>query len=306
MNILDLDLNLVHVMLALDSERSVSRAAIALGKQQPTISSALAQLRKTFDDPLFVYTANRMEPTPRAKEIVRFSLAIKRIAVELISAPSFDATQCDQSVRLALSDVGEMVWLPVILRALRVEMPMASLCSVSPPAMEVSRQLENGALDLAVGFFPDLQKRNFYQQTVYSEGFAGLIRADHPVVSRTLTLDQFRKLEHAVVRVESRTEEVIERFLSRHRIRRKVVLTTPHFMSAPFVIAQSNLFVTVPRPLAIYFARTTDNLRMVELPFHAPRIALKQYWHRSAHHDARSRWLRGLIYKLFQSSAAAR
>ena len=39
---------------------------------------------------------------------------------------------------------------------------------------------------------------------------------------------------------------------------------------------------------------------MVGMPFEPPRIALKQFWHRKFHDDARNAWLRGVFCRLFQ------
>jgi DNA-binding transcriptional LysR family regulator len=126
------------------------------------------------------------------------------------------------------------------------------------------------------------------------------LRADHPVTVKKLSLKQYLQLEHAVVRAESRTEEVIERYLARRKIRRQIVLTTPHFASAPMIVAQSDLIVTIPLPLARYFSSVSARLRVVGLPFEPPRIELKQIWHRKYHHDERNRWLRALVCRLFQ------
>jgi hypothetical protein len=108
----------------------------------------------------------------------------------------------------------------------------------SLPAAEIANGLEAGTIDLALGYFPDLKQHSIFQQSLFSDTFTCLIRADHPVRSPRLSLRQFLQLEHAVVRAESRTEEVIERFLVRRRIQRRVVLTTPHFASVPPIVAQ--------------------------------------------------------------------
>jgi DNA-binding transcriptional LysR family regulator len=42
----ELDLNLLRVLVVLGDERSVSGAAVRLGKSQPAISSALGKLRR--------------------------------------------------------------------------------------------------------------------------------------------------------------------------------------------------------------------------------------------------------------------
>jgi DNA-binding transcriptional LysR family regulator len=302
----DLDLNLLRVLVSLDEHRSVSRTAVKLGRSQPAISTALAKLRRFFDDPLFLRSGNLMQPTSRALGIVRSARAVlSTVEAEIIAAPEFDPAVSDRPVRLALSDVGEVVFLPAILQRLRALSPKATVCSLSLPAPEVSHELERGGIDLAIGYFPDLLKSNCFQQGLFTDGFAGLIRADHPISASRLTVKQFLQLEHAVVRVESRTEEVIERFLAKHKIQRRVVLTTPHFASTPIVVAHSDLLVTVPEPLARYFSQASTNLRVIGLPFELPRIELRQFWHHSAHTDPRNRWLRTMIYSLFHARRAA-
>ena len=299
----DLDLNLLRVLTALDEQRSVSAAAIKLQRSQPSVSSALARLRTFFADPLFVRSGNRMQPTPRAIEImepVRDVLA--RIGMEIVAAPRFDPATSRQTIALALSDVGEVVFLPSIISELRRLAPHASVRSVSLPAESVADGLEDGSIDLALGYFPNLKRHNFFQQALFTDTFTCLIRADHPVRSARLTLAQFLQLEHAVVRAESRTEEVIERFLVRRRIERRVVLTTPHFASVAPVVEHSDLIVTVPEPLARYVASVSARIRCVRPPFDPPRIDLKQFWHRKFHHDARNTWLRGLVCQLFQKN----
>jgi DNA-binding transcriptional LysR family regulator len=297
----DLDLNLLYVLVALDESRGVSGAAIKLNKSQPAVSAALAKLREFFGDPLFVRSGNQMQPTPRAAALVASARAVLgRIAADMVTTTDFAPASSQKTLTLALSDVGEVIFLPGILQELRLLAPLAAVRSISLPATEVAAGLESGDIDLALGYFPDLKKHNFFQQTLFSDTFASLMRADHPVTAAKLSLKQYLQLEHAVVRAESRTEEVIERYLARKKIRRKVVLTTPHFASAPMIVAQSDLIVTVPEPLARYFTTVSARLRVVGLPFDPPRIELKQLWHRKFHHDARNRWLRSVFCRLFQ------
>jgi DNA-binding transcriptional LysR family regulator len=296
-----LDLNLLYVLVTLADHRNVSSAAAKLGKSQPSVSAALAKLRAFFNDPLFVRAGNSMQPTPRATELVKSAREVlERVGADIVTNASFDPATSTRTLTLALSDVGEIVFLPTTLKELRRCAPNTLLRSVSIPAAEVPHELETGTIDLALGYFPDLQKTNFFQQTLFTDTFASLIRADHPIAARKLSIKQFLQLDHAVVRAESRTEEVIEGFLKSKKLARRVVLETPHFASAPIVVAQSDLIVTIPLPLARYFCSVSAALRIVELPFVPPSIPLKQFWHRKFHHDAPNRWLRTLIYDLFQ------
>jgi DNA-binding transcriptional LysR family regulator len=297
-----LDLNLLHVLVALGESRSVSAAALKLEKSQPAVSVALGKLRRSFGDPLFVRSGNTMQPTPRAAALVQSARSLlARVEADIVASPAFDAGSSARTVTLALSDVGELVFLPAILRELQARMPRSAVRSVSVTAPEVAAGLEEGTIDLAVGYFPDLEKRNFYRQVLFTDTYACLVRTDHPVKARSLSLAQYTSLGHALVRAESRTEEVVERYLARRRIRRRVALTTPHFASAPMIVAQSDLIVTVPEPLARYFARISADVRIIGMPFEPPRIALRQFWHRKFHDDARNAWLRALVCKLFQA-----
>ena len=57
MNLNKVDLNLFIVFDAIYTEANLTRAGQIVGITQPAVSNALARLRETFNDPLFVRTA---------------------------------------------------------------------------------------------------------------------------------------------------------------------------------------------------------------------------------------------------------
>lgn len=296
-----LDLNLLPVLTALDDSRSVSGAAVALGLTQPQVSVALARLRRYFHDPLFIRSAHEMRPTPRATALAESARQILgRIAQELSPEIDFDPALTSRPVTLAMTDAGEMVFLPRLFTALSQAAPGAVVHSVCPPASEVSAALEAGEIDLAIGYFPDLTTSNFFQQALFPDGFATLVRADHPFADARLTLGQYLELDHAVVRSTLRSQEVVERELARRRMRRRIALVIPHVTSLPVIVAQTDLLVTVPQTVASYFTSVGENLRTVATPLELPTIELKQHWHRRFHDDPRNRWLRQLVASTFQ------
>ena len=294
-----LDLNLLPVLLALAEHRSVSATARHLAMSQPAVSSALARLRASLGDALFVRTARGMEPTPRALALLaptRAALGI--VEQEILPVQGFDPATSERKITLALSDIGEMVFLPKVLQQLQAQAPGMTVRSVTLPVTQLERGLELGELDLAVGYFPDLKGNNFFQQRLFAHGFTCLLRAAHPIKSAKLTAKQFMSLGHAVVNAEGRSQEVFERYLQQHGIRRHVVLNTPHFMSLPAIVSQSDLVATVPLAVGVWFS-STARIRMAKPPFPVPRFDLKQHWHRRFNNDPQSKWLRSLIYSLF-------
>src|SRR5204863_8126057 len=119
---------------------------------------------------------------------------------------------------------------------------------------------EKGEIDVAVGFFPALGLKNFRHRRVSTHRFACLLRADHPLRSDRLSVADFLAAEHIAIRAEGRSQEVLERFLERRRIRRRVALFTPNFLGVPFIVARTDLVATVPYAVARQFASMSPQL----------------------------------------------
>jgi DNA-binding transcriptional LysR family regulator len=296
------DLNLLRIAVALYDEHSVTRAARKLQMSQPSVSSALKRLRSSLADPLFLKTASAMTPTPRAHSLVAEARGIlARIEEGVLADVPFNVSADGVTFSIALSDVGEMVFLPPILERVKTLAPRACVRSVSVPPAQLESALEGGEIDLAVGYFPDLRKSNFVQQRLFTHHFVCLLRADHPVTGERLTMQQFLALEHAVVHAEGRSQEILEEYLKRRKVRRKVALYTPHFMSLPMIIARSNLIATVPHAIGMYWSGSGTKIRALRPPFDIPPIVLRQHWHRRFQNDPRNKWLRAIVRQLFSS-----
>src|SRR6201987_3492175 len=64
------DLNLMVILQALLEEGSVTRASIRVGMPQPTVSTALARLRRHYKDELLVRSGNGHALTPLARSLL--------------------------------------------------------------------------------------------------------------------------------------------------------------------------------------------------------------------------------------------
>jgi hypothetical protein len=92
---------------------------------------------------------------------------------------------------------------------------------------------------------------------------------------------------------------MFERFLRSKKIHRRVALQTPHFMSIPPIISQSDLVVTVPHAVGIFVRNVHMDIRIAQPPMRTPKIDLKLHWHRNFQRDAKNKWLRDLVASLF-------
>ena len=147
----ELDLNLIPYLVAMEDTRNVSRAAERLGVSQPRVSTALGRLREYFGDPLFVRTSRGMEPTPRALMLIPAAReALSRIESGLIDSGEFDPATSTHTFSIALSDVGEIVFLPRLLQLFAQRAPYANLRSVTLTPAHVERGLESGDVEEAL------------------------------------------------------------------------------------------------------------------------------------------------------------
>ncbi len=294
------DLNLLPIAIALYDELNVSRAARLLGMSQPAVSRALSRLRQTFDDPLFVRGPSGIVPTPRAHAIVRASRPhLQQLHEGLLKGERFDPATSTRPIVLGLSDVAEMAFLPSILDHLRLHAPKCPVSTITVPDAPLADGLEKGDIDVAAGFFPGLAQRNFRQRRLSRHGFACLMRAGHPLWKSRLTVSAYLAAEHIVIRRSGRSQEMLERFIERRKMRRKAALYTSNVLSVPFIVMDTQLVATLPYAVVTRFTTLTSQLAAALPPFDVT-YDLKLHWHRRFDNEPRSIWLREQLAVVFK------
>lgn len=291
-----LDLRLLMTLEAIHRLGSLTAAGEALGLSQPAISHALGRLRIAFKDDLFIRTSRGMRPTPRASEIAASARrAITLLRTELGAPAPFMPDGARRVFTFCMSDVGEMVFLPRLIQRLRAEAPGCDVATVSMAPRRLAAALEDGSVDLAVGYFPDLAGAGIMRSLLFERGFLCLAAAKHPRLrTRQIRLDAFLSESHVVVASEERTEERFERFLREKRLARRVLVSVPHMLAVPMIVAHSDLVATVPYSAAISFARY-PGVRLHEPPVQPPRIPVAQHWSQRFAKDPANQWLRALV-----------
>ncbi|HEY4374066.1 MAG TPA: LysR family transcriptional regulator [Burkholderiales bacterium] len=299
MNLASLDLNLLRVFDAVYTHRNVSAAAAALAISQPAVSNALKRLRREFADELFTRSPQGMNPTPaadRAAATVAQALALLREGLE--PGPVFDAAHSRRRFTLIMSDIGEIVFLPQLLQFMQQAAPQIGIEAVTLPVREARLAMEAGAVDLAIGFIPDL-KAGFYQQRLFEQKYVCMLRQGHAQIGDSVSMKAFIAARHAIVNAEGTGHGMVETMFERAGLAPEMVVRLPHFLAAPMVVAATDLVATVPQKLAEAYAKMLP-LRLLPHPLKIPVFQVNQYWHRRYHKDPANQWLRGHFARLFR------
>jgi DNA-binding transcriptional LysR family regulator len=198
-----------------------------------------------------------------------------------------------------MSDIGEMVFLPRLLKFLDQEAPEVRIKTVALSTAELEEALASGEVDLAVGYFPGLEGAAIRRKALYRHSFVCIARADHPQIGDTLSLEQYLAAPHAMVRPEGRTQDILERAQERLGIRVNVRFSLPRFMGIPFIVAGSDTIAAVPLAVGRRFAEFV-NVKLLPLPFPVPKYDLHLHWHSRFHQEPANRWMRNAMSEMVQ------
>ncbi len=229
MELNEIDLNLLLVFAQLFRERRVLRAAENLGMSQPGVSNALNRLRNLLGDELFVRTSHGMEPTSYAMELAGpVAEALEQIRSALDVKASFEPSTSRRRFTIAMTDIGEIDFLPKLMDAIERVAPKVTINTVHNHAMHLREEMENGHVDLAVGLLPNLQTNFFKRQMTVSE-YVCLFRRGHQLDKPSITLEEFTAADHLVVVSAGTGHGAADDEFERRGIVRNVKLRIAHF-----------------------------------------------------------------------------
>jgi DNA-binding transcriptional LysR family regulator len=298
MDLTALHLNQLFLVDALLSNTNLSEAAEQIGMSQSAASHALGRLRKQLGDPIFIRTAEGMQPTPygtRLARHVREALHLLRDGLERHA--DFEPQASERTFNIIMSDVSQTLYLPKLLARLSREAPGVTLRITPVPTKAPHLILESGEVDLAVGTFTRIIA-GCRQKRLYKEKYVCVARRDHPLVGDGMSTQAFCSVAHVLVDSKGYVHEQLDRILSQQEVPRKAKLQVPGFQSVPLVVARSDLVAIMASRLASVYAELLP-LAIMPPPVILPSYDVKVFWHERFHRDATNAWLRGLFFELF-------
>src|ERR1700681_1253631 len=299
MELRDVDLNLLVVFNQLLAERRVNAIALSLGITQPAGVNAPGRLRRLLGDELFLRTSRGMEPTPFAEQLAEpVAYALGTLHSALNQRVSFDPGSSTRSFALAMTDIGEIYFLPSLMEILERVAPKVSITTVRNASANLKDDMEAGRVDLALGLLPDL-KAGFFQRRLFRHRYVCMFRKGHPLDKGRMTLQEFSNAAHVVVVAAGTGHSRVDAMLE-DSVPRRVRLRVPHFVAVGHLLSETDMIATVPERFASRCVKPFG-LTYVTHPAKLPEIAINVFWHAKFHREPGNQWLRTLIFNTFSS-----
>ncbi|MEM8794295.1 MAG: LysR family transcriptional regulator [Pseudomonadota bacterium] len=293
-NITTIDLNLLKVLNEIEKQGSVTLAAEALGLGQPAVSQALARLRVTLNDDLFVRGPGGMVPTPRMVELTGpLRTALGQIEHSLFGHQSFDEAGTETRFFIGASDYAASLFVPKIMKAIAERMPKATLSVLRADKSDAERLLMNGEIDAALGLFTERSEWIRYRH-LYCERHVCVFNPEFLSLPDPLTAKDYATCDHLLVSLNGSPSGFIDDLLEKQGLKRRVALTTPYFLQCADLLEKLPLIATLPERFVRHSSGLSE-MSVRTLPFDSAGFDVSVAWRKGDEKNPRSAALQDVV-----------
>lgn len=235
-----MDLNLIRVFAAVIEDGSVTAAAERLRISQPSVTQGLNRLGRVAGAPLFRREGRGIAPTRAALQLYEEIGSLPKLADAAVSRlAEFDPATALTTFRIALTDLGQAVFLPALVSGLATVAPQCSLDVANLDTETAGQDLESGHLDLAVS--SNLLSGTLRSSVIRWDRYCCVARP-HRFEDKTPTFEELTLLPRVVVR--GSTGHALMQSLLPPAVAGSVYLSG--FAAIPGILAASDLVAFVP------------------------------------------------------------
>jgi DNA-binding transcriptional LysR family regulator len=296
-NLRGMDLNLLTIFEVIFEAGSITRGAERLGPTQPTASHALARLRDTFRDDLFVRSGHGVTPTPTARQLYpRVKQALDALRRAMADARGFDPADSTRRAVIAIPHPMGPVWALAIREAVLAAAPNMRLeFDTRTLPIDMAGRLRNGEVDVAVDWFPADGDR-YVRRRLFDDRLVFVTRGFHPRITANSDLAALR--QEKFVGIHARQGHPPE---SMQAVRQAIeeldvewVISLSEFLEVPFVALQTDFVCYLPESM---LKRNAGEVLLHVISNVIPDIPIpiSLVWHESRRLDEAHRWLRDLV-----------
>jgi DNA-binding transcriptional LysR family regulator len=293
----DLDLNLLVALDALLRERSVSAAARKLGLSTSAMSRTLSRLRMALGDPILVSAGRAMVATPHAEAIAEEVRSLTSAVQAVLSPPrDIDISEIKRDFTIRANEAFVLLYAARLSTAVSEAAPGIRL-RFAPKPNKAIQPLRDASIDLDIGVVAG-DGAELRGQTLFEDGFVGVARTGHPLLTGRITPERYAACRHVVSSRRGHFSGPVDDSLTALGLSRKVNLVVASYPAVIAVAAATDLVGLIPRSYQVGVAGETETF---ELPVATPGFVIAQTWHPRMDADPAHRWLRALIFEAFRS-----
>lgn len=291
------ELKLLIIFDVIMTEKSITHAAERLSMTQPAVSNAVAKMRVLWKDELFVPDGRKIQPTTYAKDLwekVRDSLHNINHAIE---PQDFEAISAKRTFRVALPDIAlDTLWLD-LRKLFEKEAPGLNLHAVPYTIACTKPMLDSADVDLVIGQ-SNRSLENICTDHLFDTSYVCVMRKDHPLTKKRLTVEEFSLAEHLLVSLSGDIASPTDQTLQQLGLTRRIAFTVNNFLSAVPIIKESDLIAILPTDLMHNYLACNE-LAMTHPPVDIPHSSISMLWHKRQSADKGLIWLRKHIKQIF-------
>jgi DNA-binding transcriptional LysR family regulator len=302
MNLHGVDLNLLPALEALLRRRNVSQAAVDAGLSQPAMSRALARLRDLFDDPLLVRVSGGFALSPKAEGLLaRVHTALDDVT-HVFAEPIFDPALVQRRIRFAATDLQTILYAPALMARLAKEAPGIDV-SMEPYSSDLTQRMENGSLDFVFALATTPLPSGALSESLGQDRLALVMRRGHPAENQKWTIKDYGRFNHASIGILGDGISELDAKLAMHGVKRRIALTTPHFIAALAAVSASDMVTTISENFASRFAKEF-NLTHRPPPLKDINLNPTLVWSHVRSSDKVLTWVRGVVRDVCRAGSA--
>lgn len=293
-----LTLQQIKIFIAVFDEGTTSLAAKKMRLSQSAVSASLSKMRSLFNDELYTHSGGRMTPTARATQLVEPMRDVcSQIETRILKTETFDPLLNSREFKIAASDVAEVIYYPALVLEASSFFGQVALRTVELPQIRLQAEMLAGRIDVALGNYPDITTSEFHFRSLDRLKFVCVCGMNSKFGDQKISMADYVNAFHVEVSAPQRSKSVLEHRLQSLGIQRKVALATPHYLSLPYLLGDTEMIATVPDKLA-HKLLDSGRVRSLQLPFVSPVSEICVYWSKFVHNDAGNRWLRTMLFNL--------
>jgi DNA-binding transcriptional LysR family regulator len=289
-----IDWNLVPALDALLTERNVSRAGRRLGLSQPSMSGALARLRRHYGDDLLVRQGSGYVLTPLAERLLPLAReAVASTSYALASSLAFDFRHSTRTFTIAASEYVQTVLGQALSLEINRQAPGVRLAFVSPltrPFRSVDEVLHT-----AEGWLAPREVLTGHRCTgLLADRWVCVVTDDHPTVRDSLTLQDLRDLSWVAPVIRAEPLRLLLDGLGAHGLEPTLGVTTDSFTAVPFLVAGTDRVGLMQASLANRLAAAAG-VRVLPCPWEVQALHVTFGWDAKREADPAHAWLRSVV-----------